>query len=130
MKLSVLSNLFGSLSLEEVLTKFEAMGIDAVEIGCGGYPGKDHCDPKKLLADPKALAEFQDAFRRHNLEIAVLSCHGNAVHPDKEVAAKFHYDFERTCILANELEIPTVITFSGCPGDSENAKYPNWVTCP
>ena len=59
MKLSVLSNLFGSLSLEEVLTKFEAMGIDAVEIGCGGFPGKDHCDPAKLLADPKALEEFK-----------------------------------------------------------------------
>ena len=23
-----------------------------------------------------------------------------------------------------------MIDFSGCPGDSENAKYPNWVTCP
>jgi len=28
------------------------------------------------------------------------------------------------------LGIPRIITFSGCPGDSENAKYPNWVTCP
>ena len=24
----------------------------------------------------------------------------------------------------------TVVTFSGCPGDQENAKYPNWVVCP
>jgi hypothetical protein len=23
-----------------------------------------------------------------------------------------------------------VITFSGCPGDCESSKYPNWVTCP
>ena len=23
-----------------------------------------------------------------------------------------------------------MITFSGCPGDCETAKYPNWVTCP
>jgi len=26
--------------------------------------------------------------------------------------------------------VPVVIDFSGCPGDSDNAKYPNWVTCP
>ena len=24
----------------------------------------------------------------------------------------------------------TVVDFSGCPGDSANAKFPNWVTCP
>ena len=26
--------------------------------------------------------------------------------------------------------MPVVIDFSGCPGDSDKAKYPNWVTCP
>jgi len=25
--------------------------------------------------------------------------------------------------------VPVVVDFSGCPGDSENAKFPNWVTC-
>ena len=59
MKLGVLTNLFGKMSLEEALTKFEALGIEAVEIGCGGYPGKAHCDPKILLNDQKAL----DAWR-------------------------------------------------------------------
>ena len=29
-----------------------------------------------------------------------------------------------------KLGVPVVIDFSGCPGDSDNAKYPNWVTCP
>ena len=45
MKLSVLTNLFAGLSFDEALAKFEALGIDAVEIGCGGYPGKAHCNP-------------------------------------------------------------------------------------
>ena len=26
--------------------------------------------------------------------------------------------------------MPVVIDFAGCPGDSDKAKYPNWVTCP
>ena len=34
----------------------------------------------------------------------------------------------RTILLAEKLGVSTVIDFSGCPGDSENAKYPNFVT--
>ena len=26
--------------------------------------------------------------------------------------------------------MPVVVDFTGCPGDSPDAKYPNWVTCP
>jgi len=33
-------------------------------------------------------------------------------------------------LLAEKLEIPVVNTFSGCPGDHENAKYPNWPVAP
>ena len=116
MKLSVLTNLFGNLSLEDALAKFEALGVEAVEIGCGGYPGKAHCNPEVLLADDKALAEWLDTFKRHNLEICALSCHGNPVHPDKQVAKSFHNDFVNAVLLAEKIGVDTVITFSGCPG--------------
>ena len=36
----------------------------------------------------------------------------------------------QTIRLAEKLGVPVVIDFSGCPGDSDHAKYPNWVTCP
>ncbi len=64
------------------------------------------------------------------MEISGLSCHGNPVHPNKEIAEKHHRDFENTVLLAEKLGVKNVITFSGCPGDSENSRYPNWVTCP
>ena len=35
-----------------------------------------------------------------------------------------------TILLAEKLGVRTVIDFSGCPGDSDDAKYPNWVTAP
>jgi len=35
-----------------------------------------------------------------------------------------------TVLLAEKLGVPVVVDFSGCPGDSDKAKYPNWVTCP
>jgi sugar phosphate isomerase/epimerase len=37
---------------------------------------------------------------------------------------------KKTILLAEKLGVPVVIDFSGCPGESKNAKYPNWVTSP
>ncbi len=130
MKLGVLTNLFADLSLEEVLTKLESLGVEAAEIGCGGYPGKAHCNPKTLLADEKALADFRLAFERHGIELACLSVHGNAVHPNPVIAKQFHDDFTDAILLAEKLGVDTVVTFSGCPGGSPEDKTPNWVTCP
>ena len=129
MKLGVLTNLFGKMSLEEALTKFEALGIEAVEIGCGGYPGKAHCDPKILLNDQKALDEFKETLARHHVELSNLSAHGNPVHPDKKIAKAFHDDFVDAVLLAEKLGVDTVVTFSGCPGGSPEDKTPNWATC-
>ena len=129
MKLGVLTNLFGSLSLEETLCKLEKLGVEAVEIGCGGYPGKAHCDPKVLLADDKALEEFKATVTRHGMEIACLSCHGNPVHPDPAIAKSYDDDFHDAVLLAEKLGIDTIVTFSGCPGGCKEDKTPNWATC-
>ena len=130
MKLSVLTNLFGALSLEQALAKFEKLGISCVEIGCGGYPGKAHCDPAVLLADEAALAEWCAALKNHNIEVCALAVHGNSVHPDKQVAKKFHDDFVNAVLFAEKIGVDTIITFSGCPGGSPEDKTPNWATCP
>ncbi len=130
MKLSVLANLYGALSLNDALKKLNALGIESVEIGSGGFPGKAHCDPAVLLNDLDAFRKFQETFRKYDMEICALSTHGNAVHPNKQIAMEFDRDFRNTVLLAEKLGVDTVITFSGCPGDCENSRYPNWVTCP
>ena len=63
MKLGVLTNVVGNMSLEDALKYFKSMGIQMVEIGCGGYPGKDHCDPEVLLHDEAKYQEFCDTIR-------------------------------------------------------------------
>lgn len=130
MKLGVLTNLYGNKSIEEVVPYLASLGVQAVELGCGGYPGNAHCNPDVLLNDDKECEKLISLLKKYNMEISALSCHGNAVHPNKEIAAKFDEDFKKTVLLAEKLGIKTVITFSGCPGDCEGAKYPNWVTCP
>ncbi len=130
MKLSVLANLFGSKTLDETLAVMKGLGITTVEIGAGGYPGKNQCDPAALLADPAKFDEFVATFKKYGIEICALACHGNPVHPDKATAAAFDADFRDAILLAEKLGVDTIIGFSGCPGDSADSRYPNWVTCP
>lgn len=130
MKLSVFAVLLADKSLDEACKYLADSGVQAVEIGSGGFPGKAHCNPEELLKDDKKIAEFKNTIEKHGLEIAALSTHGNAVHPDPAVAKVFHDDFVNTVLLAEKLGIDRVITFSGCPGGSPEDKTPNWVTCP
>ncbi len=130
MKLGVFMVLFGDKSRDEALDLVAKSGLDCVEIGAGGYPGKVHCDPAVLLSDQAALREFAEAVSSRGLEISALSCHGNPLHPNPEMAHQYHVDFQQTVRLAEALGVHTVNTFSGCPGESERSENPVWVTCP
>lgn len=101
-----------------------------MEIGAGGWPGQAHCKPDELLADASKLKAFKKAVESRGLIISSLSVHGNPLHPQKQIATGYHEDFIKTVQLAEKLEVPVVTTFSGCPGDHENAKYPNWPVAP
>lgn len=129
MKLGVFTVLFGDKSLDETLKYLHNLGVDTVEIGTGGNPGTSHADPEILLNDESKLKEFKGTFEKYDMEISALSCHGNPVHPQKEVAEREDADFEKTVLLAEKLGLNRINTFSGCPGGSPQAIRPNWVTC-
>ena len=66
------------------------MGIQMVEIGCGGFPGtgKEPLRPGgALLNDEAKFQEFCDVIKKYDMEVSAFSCHGNPVHPNKELAA-------------------------------------------
>ncbi len=130
MKLGVLTVPLDSLPLKEALAIIRDMGAEACEIGCGGFPGKGHCNPDRLLADPAALAAFQQTVADSGLVISALSCHGNPIHPNKEKAAAYDHDLRQAVLLAEKIGVHQINTFSGCPGDCEGSRYPNWVVCP
>ncbi len=130
MKIGVITNLLGNKPFEEALEYFVSKGIEMVEIGCGGYPGTDHADPDVLLNDEAKLEEFKALIKKYNVEISALSCHANPVHPNKEIAKDFDSAMRKAVLLAEKLGVHQINTFSGCPGDCEESKNPNWVTCP
>jgi sugar phosphate isomerase/epimerase len=130
MKVGVFTVLLADRPLEDALDYVKEVGCEAVEIGTGGYPGDAHCKPRELLGDPEARDKFRQAVDSRGLEISALSCRGNPLHPDEGVAGEHDERFRDTVRLAAELGVGRVITFSGCPGDSEGSERPNWVTCP
>lgn len=129
MKLGVFTPLLAQLPLDDVLSKLKSLGISTVELGTGNYPGDAHCK-LSMLEDASALKEFQRKLENHGVSISALSCHGNALHPDKALAAQAQETSRKTILLAEKLGVKTVVDFSGCPGNSHDATAPNWVTCP
>lgn len=127
MKLGVLTVILGDLSLDETLQYLKSLGVQQVEIGCGGYPGTAHADAREFVKNPEKLDAFLATIKKHGLEIAAFACHGNPIHPNKEIARDYHEQFEAAILLAEKAGVDTVITFSGCPGDCEDSKLPNWV---
>jgi sugar phosphate isomerase/epimerase len=129
MKVGVFTPLLSQLPLHAVLDKLKKLHIDTVELGTGNYPGDAHCK-LTLLDDARALSELKKVLADHGASISALSCHGNALHPDKGRAQHDADVSRKTILLAEKLGVPVVVDFSGCPGDSPSAQQPNWVTCP
>ena len=108
MKLGVFTVPLGGMSLDEACAFLASKGVQMVEIGCGGCPGKAHCDPEVLLNDDEKCREFLNTIHKHGLQISALSAHGNMIHPDPEVAAMYEKDFTATLEYQwNDVLIPT-----------------------
>lgn len=128
MKVGVFTALLASLSLDQVLEKLKKLGVSTVELGTGNYPGGPHCS-LEMLGNRAALKEFKQKLDDNGFTISALSSHGEPLHPDPAIAKANQEISRKTILLAEKLGVPVVIDFSGCPGDSDKAKYPNWVTC-
>ena len=129
MNLSVMSPVLNQMGLEEAISYLASLGVDSIEMGVGGYPGKAHVDAADYLANPEKIDNLKNLLEKYNMKLSALACHGNPVHPNKEIAKEFHDDFVAAMKLAVKLGVDTIVGFSGCPGDCENSKNPNWVTC-
>jgi len=119
---------FPDLTLDQLVEKYQSMGVEAAEIGTGGYPNNKHCPLDDLLADPTKLRTWQKKFSDHNIQVATLSCHGNPVAPDKAIAERDAETFRKTVQLAERIGVKVIVGFSGCPGGNPNDTNPNWIT--
>jgi len=121
--------MFSDRSLKETLDILRPLGLQALELGAGNWPGSAHLNVPELLASSTKCDELKKMLKGEGLEISALSCHGNALHPDKAFAIKSIAAQTDAIKLAEKLGVKTVIDFSGCPGSDDASTKPNWVTC-
>ena len=126
--IGVFDPVYKDLSMDAMLDKVSALGLEAMEIGTGGYPEAHHCPVDELLADASKAKAWQKKFEDRGIHVATLSCHGNPIHPDPEHAKKDAETFRKTVLLAERLGVKVIVGFSGCPGGSAADTQPNWVT--
>ena len=126
--IGVFDPVYEHLSIDAMLDKVSALGLEAMEIGTGGYPGANHCPVDELLADSAKLKAWQKKFADKGIQVATLSCHGNPVHPDAKHAARDAETFRKTVLLAERIGVKVIVGFSGCPGGCPTDAQPNWIT--
>jgi sugar phosphate isomerase/epimerase len=127
MKLGLYTAPFANLALDEVIPRIRTLGIEAVEFATGNYGKAAHAQ-LDWLDQPAKLRELRSKLNDAGLMISALGCGGNVLHPDKQIGEAHAAVMRRTILLAEALNVSTIINFSGCPGDSESSKYPNFVT--
>src|SRR5450432_2393999 len=103
--IGVFDPVYEKLSLDQMLDKVSALGLEAMEIGTGGYPNNTHCPLDELVADPAKAKAWQKKFTDKSIRVATLSCHGNPLHPNAQQAGKDQDIFKKTVKLAQMLDI-------------------------
>ena len=129
MKLGVFSPVLADMPLDDALAYLHNLGVEQLELGCGGFPGTAHADINALSKDKAQQDKINEIFRKNEMTVSALSVHGNGIHPDKAVAKKATDELTAAIRTARKLGTDKVVTFSGCPGD-KTSSCPNWITCP
>lgn len=106
------------------------LGVDAVELGVGGFVGAGHTNRGALLDDAATREELKQDLAGHDLEISALATHNNPIHPDAGVAAEADEELREAIEVAGLLGVDAVTTFSGLPGGAPGDTTPNWITAP
>jgi sugar phosphate isomerase/epimerase len=130
MKIGIFTPPYQTKPLEETLDILKSLGVQAAEIGTGGYPGSHHCPVDELLESQVKRDEYLEKFSSRGLIISALSCHYEPLSPDKQLAQESDEIFKKTVRLAELLRVPVINALSGLPAGSPNDSMPNWVTCP
>ena len=115
MNIGVLTVPLGEEPLDNVAAYLDAAGVDAVELGVGGWPGEDHVDREAHLADEATRDALLDSLAEHDLRISALATHNNPLHPDGERADRADRELREAIELADLLGVDTVTCFSGLP---------------
>lgn len=127
MKLSICTDVMGSLPFTEMLDKCVRLGLEGIEMTGGGWSSAPHVHAEELLGDKGRLRAFATEIETRGLSIAALNCSGNPLDPGA-LGQKHRQDTELTVRLAGELGVKKIVLMSGLPPAAPGDRMPNWIT--
>lgn len=130
MRIGIFSVIFQNLPFEQAMDKVASLGLTAVELGTGGYPGNHHCPLDELLESEPKRKDYLQAIAERGLIISALSCQYDPLSPDPKIARDSDVLFRKTVRLASLLGVTGVNVLSGLPAGAQGDTRPNWVACP
>lgn len=126
MRIGINTDSLGHLPFDEMLETVASLGIETLELCCGGWSSAPHVNLNLLLENESERKNFLSKIHDHGLEIDALNCSGNQLAPGER--GKSHDEVVRnTMRLAKLLDVRRVVMMSGLPGGpgDQNA---NWIT--
>jgi len=126
MKIGMITDSLGELSVDELLATAARLGIEMLEFAGGNWSRAPHLDLDRMLESAPARRDFAAQLADHGMAISALNCSGNPLHPGEH--GKRHDAVTRKTIrLAALMGVERVVMMSGCPGGPGDGNA-NWVT--
>lgn len=128
MKLCLNTDSLGDLSFKDALDFAASVGIESVEIPAGGHSSAPHMRLPDLLDSNSAREKFVHTITSRGLRLDSINCSSDPLHP---VHGHEHLAMIQDSIrLAGLLGVDKIVSMSGCPGDSPQARTTNWIWFP
>ncbi|WP_347312666.1 sugar phosphate isomerase/epimerase family protein [Defluviimonas sp. SAOS-178_SWC] len=126
MKLSICTDVMGTLSFTDMLDKCVELGVEGIEMTGGGWSKGPHFRADELLKDKGLLKSKLAEIKARGLEIAALNCSANPLDPG--AMGKRHLkEMKETIRLAGEIGVKKIVTMSGLPEAAPGDMVPNWL---
>lgn len=126
MRIGLNTDSLGHLPFDEMLESAAGLGVETLEVCCGGWSSAPHVNLDLLLEKKSERETFLAKIRDHGLEIDALNCSGNQLSPGER--GKLNDRVVRnTMKLAQLMGVHRIVMMSGLPGGpgDQNA---NWIT--
>lgn len=110
--------------LGEALDVIAGLGLNSVEINCGGFLPPIHLPVADLRASEQAREDYLGEFSSRGLTLTALNCNGNPLFPREGFPHR--QDLLDSIELAALLGVRRVVTMSGAPGTDAASTRPAW----
>jgi len=126
MRIGLNTDSLGHLPFDEMLKIVAQLGVETLELCCGGWSSAPHVNFDLLLENESERKNFLSKIHDHGLEIDALNCSGNQLAPGERGKSNDRV-VRNTMKLARPLGVRRVVMMSGLPGGpgDQNA---NWIT--